>query len=139
MYLQSREGLGQWVKRSSAPLVFETSSGDLVFEWMPLFPPDPRAREREILLRNVTFRTSFADFLREVEWAVKRWVKYPSYARKLVAKEKDGLKKYHQKMIDSGIPDKAPVNVFIIFTYRGSNGSSWRIVEIRFTGWNQPV
>lgn len=121
MYIQASEGLGQYtIKRNGHEHVKWSKCGKL----------GTRQRVCGITL-NVKFRHSFGDFRKEVERAFRRWMT-GSRARMLIEKREGDLKTFHKARLDLKVPDKAPVEVAGIFTYRGPDGGKWRIVDIRF-------
>jgi hypothetical protein len=122
MYIGSRAGLGE-----SEQKLVTTSSGDVAGRWL-CEEGVPHRGGRVIGLR-VLFRRSFADFRREVEQAVARWVPNPSVARQLVAASTDLLKFHHKQMLAESVPDNAPLHLITSFLYEASD-CRWRVAKI---------
>jgi hypothetical protein len=78
---------------------------------------------------GVPFRSSFADFRREVERALENWMTKGRAAELVKRREKD-LKAIHKRLRDDKMPDTAVVAVVGTMTYRGPNGGEWRVVDI---------
>jgi hypothetical protein len=130
MYIDSRAGLGE---SKQEPVT--TSDGDIVGTWLcqgmvpgGIIRPDEGAR---VIGLKVIFRRSFADFRREVQRAVERWVKDPRVATKLVTESENLLKGHHKQMLAEKVPDNALVRLFGSFAYEAT-GCIWRVVKITF-------
>ncbi|MGH8583400.1 MAG: hypothetical protein ACREWG_11575 [Gammaproteobacteria bacterium] len=48
----------------------------------------------------------------------------------LIKKREGDLKATHNDMLDSKVPDNAPIELWGTFIYRGPDGGEWRIVDI---------
>ena len=126
MYLQLSPGLGQ----------FETKDGDRAGHWLcqgmvpgGIARPDEGAR---VIGLRVTFRRSFADFHREVQRAVGRWVSDSRLASKFVTASEKSLKGHHKQMLAEKVPDNAPVRLFGSFFYT-AQGCTWSVAGLKFS------
>lgn len=122
MYIDSRTGLGE-----SEQKLVTTSSGDVAGKW--LCEEGVPHRGSRVLGLKVLFRRSFADFRREVEQAVARWVPNPSVAHQLVAASTDRLKFHHKQMLAESVPDNAPLRLITSFFYEASD-CRWLVAKI---------
>lgn len=77
---------------------------------------------------KIRYRASFADFRREVEKALARWMTLPR-ARALAGKLAAKLSKWHQEIADLNYLDKVPMRLFGAFVYRGGD-DAWRVVDV---------
>ena len=130
MYIDSRAGLGE-----SKQEPFTTGAGDRVGTWLcqgmvkgGIIRPDEGGR---VIGLRVIFRRSFADFRREVQRAVERWVTDPRVASKLVTANENLLKGHHKEMLAEKVPDKAPVVLTGSFFYQAT-GCTWSVVKVTF-------
>jgi hypothetical protein len=110
-----------------------TSSGDVAGKWlcqgmMPggIIRPDEGAR---VIGLKVIFRRSFADFRREVQRAVERWVKDPRVASSLVTASENLLKGHHNQMLAEKVPNNVLVRLWGSFFYRAT-GCNWETVKL---------
>jgi len=88
---------------------------------------------------RVKFRSSFEEFLREVENAYGRWMER-STARMLIKKLQKTLKEWHHDMLYQKLLDNDPINLVAGLHYRRSNGTwlvdrsdlrqYWRLIDL---------
>jgi len=130
MYIGSRARLGE-----SEQKLVTTSSGDVGGRWLcqgvtpgGIIRPDEGAR---VIGLRVIFRRSFADFRREVQRAVERWVTDPRVASSLVTASENLLKGHHNQMLAEKVPDNALVRLWGSFFYRAT-GCTWSAVKLAF-------
>jgi hypothetical protein len=130
MYIASRAGLGE-----SEQKLVTTSSGDVVGGWLcqgltpgGIIRPDEGGR---VIGLKVIFRRPFADFRREVQRAVERWVTDPRVAGSLVTASENLLKRQHNQMLAEKLPDNALVRLWGSFFYRAT-GCTWSAVKLAF-------
>jgi len=100
--------------------------------------PDGRSVHCDLNLR-VRFRSSFEEFLREVENAYGRWMERPT-ARTLIKKLQKDLKQWHQELLNAKALDNDPINLVAGLHYRRSNGTwlvdrsdlrqHWRLIDL---------
>lgn len=130
MYIGSGAGLGE-----SEQKPVRTSTGDVVGGWLcqgltpgGIIRPDEGGR---VIGLKVIFRRPFADFRREVQRAVERWVTDPRVAGSLVSASENLLKRHHNKMLAEKVPDNALVRLWGSFFYRAT-GCTWSPVNLTF-------
>jgi hypothetical protein len=130
MYIGSRAGLGE-----SEQKPVTTSNGDIVGGWLcqgltpgGIIRPDEGGR---VIGLKVIFRRPFADFRREVQRAVERWVTDPRVAGSLVTASENLLKRHHNQMLAEKVPDNALVRLWGSFFYRAT-GCTWSAVKLAF-------
>jgi hypothetical protein len=130
MYIVSRAGLGESEQESVT-----MSSGDVAGKWlcqgmMPggIIRPDEGAR---VIGLKVIFRRSFADFRREVQRAVERWVKDPRVASSLVTASENLLKGHHNQMLAEKVPNNVLVRLWGSF-FIGQRVAIGRLLNSRF-------
>jgi hypothetical protein len=130
MSIGSRAGFGE-----SKQETVTTSEGDRAGKWLcqgmtpgGIIRPDEGAR---IIGLKVIFRRSFADFRREVQRAVERWVTDPRVASSLVTASENHLKGNHNQMLAEKVPDNALVRLWGVFFYRAT-GCTWSAVKLTF-------
>jgi hypothetical protein len=130
MYIGSRAGLGE-----SEQKLVTTSSGDVAGRWLcqgvtpgGIIRPDEGAR---VIGLKVIFRRSFADFRREVQRAVERWVPDPRVASNLVTASENLLKGHHNQMLAEKVPDNTLVRRWGSVFYRAT-GCTWSAVKLTF-------
>jgi hypothetical protein len=111
MHIYSRGGFGE-----PEPKPETTSAGDEVGRWHCENP----AKGARVIGLKVTFRRSFADFRREVQRAVERFVFDPRVASKLVTESENLLKGHHKQMVAEGVPHNAPVRLAGSFFYEAA-------------------
>lgn len=100
------------------------------WRWCPA--PTGRSLDCDLQLK-VRFRSSFQEFLHEVENAYERWMAKQT-AHMLVKNLQGVLKKYHDNMLDSKLRDNATVVIAAGLTYRKSNGT-WHVVDSSLRLW----
>ena len=129
MYILTSEGLGQNVNWRDWLISEGVRRGHSVrAQWSQCGREGTRQRRCGVFL-GVTFRSSFADFRRGVEQALKDWMT-PGRAAELVKKRERDLKAYHKRLLDDKMSDYARVALVGSMTYRGPNGGEWRVVDI---------
>jgi hypothetical protein len=117
MYVHSLEGLGKDIEKN----------GHVRQTWSECKHEGTRQRRCDITFK-VKFRSSFADFRREAERALARWMT-GARARLLIEKLEPRLKKWHKEISDLNYPDNTPLCLIGEMVYRGAN-STWRVVEV---------
>jgi hypothetical protein len=126
MYILASEGLGQdrdWLISEGV------RKGHSVREqWSQCGREGTRQRRCGVFL-GVPFRSSFADFRREVERALRDWMT-PGRAAELVKKRERDLKAIHKKLLDDKMRAPATIAVVGTMTYRGPTNGEWRVTDI---------
>jgi hypothetical protein len=89
------------------------------------------------LYLKVKFRSSFEEFLRDVENAYGRWMERPT-ARMLIKKSQKTLQQWHQDMVNKKLYDNDPIKLEAILKYRRSNGR-WFVGDSLLDKWSRLI